>query len=46
MIKYGVTAVDKIEQVLKNNESGIELKTIDNKLFIRNSDWENLRTVR
>jgi hypothetical protein len=45
MHKSGAT-VEKMEEVLKTTESGIESKTTDNKLYLRNKDWANLKTVR
>ena len=44
MNKYGASA-EKIEEVLKSNESDIEAITLDGKLYIRNKDWVNLRNV-
>ena len=44
MNKYGVTA-EKIEEVLKANDAEIEVKSVDNKVYLRNKDWSNLRTV-
>jgi len=44
-MKYKVT-VEKIEEVLKNNpDSGIEVSEEDNKLYLRNKDWINIRMV-
>ena len=45
MNKYGASA-EKIEEILKANESDIEATIMDGKLYIRNKDWTNLRNVR
>jgi len=45
MHKYGAT-VEKIEEVLKTSESDIEAKTFENKLFLRNKNWNSLKGVR
>jgi len=44
MQKLGVTA-EKIDEVLKSNESDLEAKYENNNLLLRNRDWSNLRIV-